>query len=123
MGRRIVRSEKDKSSDFTLRRSIDKDIRRTVTWNRFLFEHPEALASIRRKKGSAGRDKRVVHLYRIAPAEREIGTVDFDGRYEEGEQVVALRDVLRRGAVDLQGKHIWRGTLKHSPHANEPDAS
>ncbi len=104
-----------------LRRSIDKDIRRTVTWNRFLFDHPEALDQPKRSKKIPRHDKRVIHLYRVAPAEREIGTVDFDGRYVRGKQITTLRDVLRRGVVDLQGKHIWRATLQHSPHATRSD--
>ncbi len=107
--------------------STSEDIRRTVTWNRFLAEHPEVVASpeaepsaeatepadapaVRRKTS-----KRIIPLYRVAPAEREIGTVEFDGHYEDGRCVITLRDWLRRGYVDMRGRHIWRATLETEP--------
>ena len=101
------------------------DIRRTTTWNRFLVEHPEAAKATAapgkedqaaRKPGShPTTKKRIVPLYRIAPEQREIGTVEFDGHFESGKQAVTLRDLLRRGYVDMQGKHIWRATLQPHP--------
>ena len=103
-----------------LKLSTRGDIRRTTTWNRFLLENPEAAGA---KTDPAGQDsdarprtsKRIIPLYRIAPEQREIGTVEFDGHYEKGEPVVTLRDWLRRGYVDMQGKHIWRATLQPYP--------
>jgi hypothetical protein len=59
--------------------------------------------------------KRIIPLYRIAPAVREIGTVEFDGRFENGRRTTTLRDVLRRGVLDLRGNHIWRATLQSVP--------
>jgi len=104
-----------------LRRAIERDIRRTVTWNRFLTENP--MAALERPKGKLvpgeatfNRElKRIIPLYRIAPAVREIGTVEFDGRYEKGRRTTTLRDVLRRGVLDLRGNHIWRATLQSVP--------
>lgn len=104
-----------------LRRAIERDIRRTVTWNRFLTENPSAaLERIRGKlvEGEATFDrelKRIIPLYRIAPAIREIGTVEFNGRYESGQRKTALREVLKRGVLDLRGSHIWRATLQSVP--------
>ncbi len=105
-----------------LDRAIERDIRRTVTWNRFLVERPEALLEKPARRlvegeASAPREaKRVIPLYRIAPAKREIDTVEFDGRYENGRRVSTVRDVLRRGVLDLKGRHIWRATLQSIPH-------
>ena len=102
-----------------LDRAIERDMRRTVTWNRFLTQHPQALAEQRtwvRRGAEATREvKRVLPLYRIAPQEREIGTVEFDGRFEQGLSKATVRDVLRRGVLDLRGKHIWRATLQPTP--------
>ena len=104
-----------------LRRAIERDIRRTVTWNRFLTENP--MAALERPMGKLvpgeatfNRElKRIIPLYRIAPAVREIGTVEFDGRYVKGQRTTTLRDVLRRGVLDLRGNHIWRATLQSVP--------
>ncbi len=102
-----------------LDRAIERDMRRTVTWNRFLTRHPQALAEqrswVRKTAERAGEVKRVLPLYRIAPEEREIGTVEFDGRFESGERQATVRDVLRRGMLDLRGEHIWRATLQPTP--------
>ncbi len=110
--------------------STSEDIRRTVTWNRFLAEHPEVVDprantahpadAARQEEGTDPRPKttkRIIPLYRIAPERREIGTVEFDGHYEDGRCVVTLRDWLRRGYVDMQGRHIWRATLENVPKA------
>jgi predicted acylesterase/phospholipase RssA len=102
-----------------LDRAIERDMRRTVTWNRFLTQHPQALAEqrswLRRGAEDVREVKRVLPLYRIAPQEREIGTVEFDGRFERGQSQTTVRDVLRRGMLDLRGKHIWRATLQPTP--------
>ena len=113
--------------------STSQDIRRTVTWNRFLAEHPEVVGSpadaahrddaAQQEQGSKARPKttkRIIPLYRIAPEQREIGTVEFDGHYEAGRCVVTLRDWLRRGYVDMQGQHIWRATLETVPKPKIP---
>ena len=107
-----------------LKLSTRGDIRRATTWNRFLLENPEAAGA---KTDPAGQDsdarprtsKRIIPLYRIAPEQREIGTVEFDGHYEKGEPAVTLRDWLRRGYVDMQGKHIWRATLQPYPGSSK----
>jgi hypothetical protein len=104
-----------------LRRAIERDIRRTVTWNRFLTENP--MVALERPKGKlvpgeatfTRELKRIIPLYRIAPAVRDIGTVEFDGRFEHGQRTTTLRDVLRRGVLDLRGNHIWRATLQSVP--------
>jgi len=93
-------------------RAIERDVRRTVTWNHFLLEHPESLSSTTKAERTR---KRILPLYRVAPLRREIGTVEFDGRYENGRLMASLRDVLRRGMLDLQGKRIWRATLQSIP--------
>ena len=103
-----------------LDRAIERDMRRTVTWNRFLTQHPQALAEqrtwIRRGAEDVREVKRVLPLYRIAPEEREIGTVEFDGRFDRGKRKATVRDVIRRGMLDLRGKHIWRATLQPTPY-------
>lgn len=104
-----------------LHRAIERDIRRTVTWNRFLTENPSA--ALDRPKGKLVEGeatftrelKRIIPLFRIAPAVREIGTVEFNGRFEAGRRKTTLRDVLRRGVLDLRGSHIWRATLQSVP--------
>lgn len=93
-------------------RAIERDVRRTVTWNHFLLEHPESLSNPTKTERTR---KRILPLYRVAPLRREIGTVEFDGRYENGRLVASLRDVLRRGMLDLEGKRIWRATLQSIP--------
>jgi hypothetical protein len=103
-----------------LRRAIERDIRRTVTWNRFLTSHPESMINPqgwRRKEPTAPQEqKEIVHLYRIAPETREIGTAEFAGHYQDGRCVMTVRDLLQRGVVDMKGRHIWRATLQTSPH-------
>jgi predicted acylesterase/phospholipase RssA len=102
-----------------LDRAIERDMRRTVTWNRFLSQRPEAMLEQRGwgRTPEAGREtKRIMPLYRIAPDEREIGTVEFDGRFDRGQVVATVRDVLRRGMLDLRGRHVWRATLAPTPH-------
>ena len=65
--------------------STQGDIHRTIAWNRFLIQHPEALKEesfkFRSPEPVSGlrKGKRVVPLSRIAPRKREIGTVDFNG--------------------------------------------
>ena len=114
--------------------STSEDIRRTVTWNRFLAEHPAVVGPAAahpadappQQQGSGPRPKttkRIIPLYRIAPAKREIGTVEFDGHYEDGRCVVTLRDWLRRGYVDMQGRHIWRATLENVPKPPAADST
>ena len=103
-----------------LKLSTRGDIRRTTTWNRFLVEHPQAAGTKDEQRDQESDErpktsKRIVALYRIAPEQREIGTVEFDGHYETGKKAVTLRDLLRRGYVDMQGKHIWRATLQPHP--------
>lgn len=105
--------------------STQEDIRRTAAWNRFLLQHPEALKDESYKYGSPElasaprKGKRIVPLYRIAPEKREIGTLEFNGHYEGGQCTVTLRDWLRRGSLDMQGKHIWRATLQPYPQSQD----
>lgn len=108
-----------------LDRATDEDIRRTVAWNRFLTRHPESLRAARPSRGETEDTKaegaavvlgrRIVPLYRIAPRDRKIGTVEFDGHFVNGKRTVALRDLIRRGVVDMQGENIWRATTQHEP--------
>jgi len=106
-----------------LRRAIERDIRRTVTWNRFLSAHPSVLADpkgVFRKGTVPPREKkRIIPLYRIAPAEREVGTAEFSGHWEGGRRSTTVRDLVRRGVVDLKGRHIWRATLQATPVVDE----
>jgi len=111
-----------------LKLSTRGDIRRTTTWNRFLLENPEAagvkLDPAEQETNTRPRtNKRIIPLYRIAPEQREIGTVEFNGHYEKGKQAVTLRDWLRRGYVDMQGKHIWRATLQPDPGSGKDGAT
>jgi hypothetical protein len=103
-----------------LDRAIERDMRRTVTWNRFLTQNPQALVGqrfkIRKDPEGPKEVKRVLPLYRIAPHERLIGTVEFDGRFEHGKRTATVRDVLRRGVLDLRGKNIWRATMQPTPY-------
>lgn len=108
-----------------LDRATTEDIRRTVAWNRFLARRPESLGQGKPPAGESGKTqseqaaaamgRRIVPLYRIAPRSVQIGTVEFDGRYSGGKRTVTLRDLLRRGVVDMQGENIWRATTRHVP--------
>ena len=105
-----------------LRLSIERDMRRTVTWNRFLTAHPTTLINpkgfLRKTDVAPEERKRIVNIHRIAPGEMEVDTVEFDGHYNRGKRVATIRDLVRRGVVDLKGKHIWRATLQTTPYAN-----
>ena len=110
-----------------LDRATVEDVRRTAAWNRFLAQHPESLgrakpspdktAKAQSEQAAAAMGRRIVPLYRIAPRETPIGTVEFDGHYSAGKRSVVLRDLLRRGVVDMQGENIWRATTRHAPGA------
>jgi len=106
-----------------LRRAIERDVRRTVTWNRFLSAHPAVLAApkgvFRRGTVPPRERKRIIPLYRIAPVEREVGTAEFAGHWEEGKRRTTVRDLVRRGVVDLKGRHVWRATLQATPIVDE----
>ncbi len=106
-----------------LHRAIERDIRRTVTWNRFLAAHPATIAYpkgvLRRGPVSPQERKRLIPLYRIAPGEMEVDTTEFNGHYRDGRRVATVRDLVRRGVVDLKGKHIWRATLQSTPFTDE----
>jgi hypothetical protein len=101
--------------------ATEEDIRRAIAWNRFLLRNPRLLKEGRgetrwaKKQDGAPKGKRIVPIYRIAPRKREIGTLEFDGRFEGGRLQVSLRDWLRRGLVDMQGKAIWRATTEPDP--------
>ena len=60
-------------------------------------------------------------LYRVAPKERMVGTVEFDGRFESGRPTVTLRDLLRQGILDMQGRNIWAATIRHKPGWRNPN--
>ncbi len=110
-----------------LDRATAEDVRRTVSWNRFLAQHPESIGPAKPSQDKTGKtqsapaaaalERRIVPLYRIAPRTAQIGTVEFDGHYIEGKRSVVLRDLLRRGVVDMQGENIWRATTRHAPGA------
>ena len=59
-------------------------------------------------------------LYRVAPRERLIGTVEFDGRIERGKRKLTLRDLLRQGILDMKGRNIWAATIRHEPGWKDP---
>lgn len=102
-----------------LRLAIERDIRRTVTWNRFLTSHPSTLAYprgvLRPGPTPPEERKRIIHLFRIAPEEMEVDTAEFDGHFHGGRRTATVRDLVRRGVVDLKGKNIWRATLQSTP--------
>ena len=109
-------------STFTtvLDRATDEDIRRTASWNRFLISRPRSLEKAGDKHASLGRGRRIVPLYRVAPIERPLGTVEFDGRFERGKTTLTLRDALRRGMQDMQGRNVWPATVRHEPGWKAP---
>lgn len=98
-----------------LERATHEDIRRTASWNRFLMAHPEALGPGRGSAGRAEPQRRVVPVYRIAPRDPLVGTVEFDGRFEEGRRTVTLRDLLRQGILDMRGRNAWTATVRPQP--------
>ncbi len=104
-----------------LERATDGDVRRTAAWNRFLLSRRDGVSTARGKDAGRGRDRRVVPIYRIAPRSRLLGTVEFDGRFEGGRRTVTLRDLLRRGVLDMRGRNIWAATVRHEPEWNDPD--
>lgn len=103
-----------------LERATTEDIRRTASWNRFLLSRPGALARGRSGHGLGGRDRRIVPLYRVVPRERLVSTVEFDGRFENGRPATTLRDILRQGVLDMQGRNIWAATIRHEPGWEDP---
>lgn len=102
-----------------LDRAVERDMRRTITWNRFLAQRPDAALEsrnpLRRKTAAEREKKRIVPIYRIAPSKPNLGASEFDGRFENGRLEFSIRDVLRRGSLDLKGKPIWRATLQPNP--------
>ncbi len=104
-----------------LERATHEDIRRTASWNRFLIARPSGLGPGRSKEARADRERRVVPIYRVAPRAPLVGTVEFDGRFESGERRVTLRDLLRRGVLDMRGRNIWPATVRHEPGWADPD--
>ena len=63
--------------------------------------------------------KAVVPLYRLAPIQRQIGLLEFDGRYDGGALAVSLFDWFMTGYGDAGGHHpqAWlsyhRGQARH----------
>ena len=102
-----------------LDRAVERDMRRTITWNRFLAQRPdaalEARNALRRKTAAEREKKRIVPIYRIAPSSPTLGASEFDGRFENGRLAFSVRDALRQGVLDLKGKPIWRATLQPTP--------
>ena len=105
-----------------LERATKLDVRRTASWNRFLVRRPKNLDSSDAESPSHRRSRRIVPLYRIAPTKPLIGTVEFDGRFESGRRTVTLRDLLRRGVLDMRGRNVWAATLRHEPGWRDPDS-
>jgi len=106
-----------------LDRAVERDMRRTITWNRFLAQRPDAALeahnALRRKTAAEREKKRIVPIYRIAPSKPTLGASEFDGRFEKGRLAFSIRDVLRQGVLDLKGRPIWRATLQPTP--TQPD--
>ena len=95
-----------------LERATEEDIRHTASWNRFLTQRP---GSMRPGTGAGRGQRRVVPIYRVAPREALVGTVEFDGRSAGTKREVTLRDLVRRGILDMQGRNIWTATTAHDP--------
>ncbi len=106
-----------------LDRAVERDMRRTITWNRFLAQRPDAALEPRnilhRKTAAEREKKRIVPIYRIAPSESTLGASELDGNYESGRLAHSIRDIVRQGAIDLKGKMIWRATLQAAPSVAE----
>ena len=105
-----------------LERATKQDVRRTASWNRFLVNQPRSLDSGSAPGASTQRSRRIVPLYRIAPTEPLVGTVEFDGRFEAGRRTVTLRDLLQRGVLDMRGRNVWGATVRHEPGWRDPDS-
>ena len=103
-----------------LERATDEDIRRTASWNRFLISKPRTVGPGGESDGKGALERRIVMLYRVAPRERMIGTVEFDGRIERGRRTLTLRDLLRQGIHDMKGRNIWAATIRHEPAWKDP---
>jgi predicted acylesterase/phospholipase RssA len=58
--------------------------------------------------------KQVVPLFRLAPHRREIGLLDFDGRWEDGQLVCSLYDWFMAGYADAGGTdaRLWANYLR-----------
>ncbi len=105
-----------------LERARDADIRRTASWNRFLVGRPAGLRPGCGRASPSVRRRRVIPVYRVAPREPLLGTVEFGGRIEGGQRTVTLRDLLRRGVRDMQGRNIWAATTHYAPEWHDPEA-
>ncbi len=103
-----------------LERATKQDIRRTASWNRFLVNRPRSLDGAGKHKAQDQTGRRIVPLYRIAPREPLVGTVEFDGRFEKGKRSVTLRDLLKRGVLDMRGRNVWAASIRHEPGWRDP---
>jgi predicted acylesterase/phospholipase RssA len=95
-----------------LERSAGEDIRRAAAWNRALTR---ALAV---EPGQPIAGKRVVPLYRVAPRQRLIGALDFDGQFAggDGQPTISLGEWLRTGYQDLSHcAQVWDATFDPRP--------
>ena len=103
-----------------LERATHEDIRRSASWNRFLISHPGGLWPGRGSDARSEPQRRIVPIYRVAPKAPLVGTVEFDGRFEGGRRSVTLRDMLRRGILDMRGQNVWPATIRHQPGWKDP---
>lgn len=101
--------------------ATEEDVRGAVAWNRFLAQNRELLShegcetAVPDDAACARKGKRLVPLYRIAPEERLVSTLEFDGRFEGTRLATSLRDWLRRGKVDAERSAWWRATVQPDP--------
>ena len=98
-----------------------EDIYKTVSVNRLI--RAQALAaspglSRARLLASELHKKRVVEIYRIAPATRDLGTLEFNGHYPNAlaSPNPSLVDWLDKGAGDVRTESpFWRATFQAYP--------
>jgi hypothetical protein len=98
-----------------------EDIYKTVSVNRLIRDQALVQSpSLPREKLLAAKlqKKRVVEIYRIAPARRDVGTLEFNGHYASawGSPDPSLVEWLDQGASDVQkGSPFWRATFQAYP--------
>jgi hypothetical protein len=82
-----------------------EDVYRTVAINKMLRDTPRL-------------NRRVVELFRFAPASRDLGTLEFDGHYPDALSAPnpSLVSWLDRGSAEARtGRPFWRATYQAWP--------
>ncbi len=106
-----------KTFEALLNMATSEDIARASSWNRWLYPHDGDQVK------ASGTEKKVAHIYRVAPEKRDVDTIEFDGHYPrpfDGPDP-GLVDWMERGHSDAALRQLfWVATYEASPRENPP---